>query len=1139
MLNWKVALGLTLCICCVAAAMPDTTPLASNNNATAASVASQVHRTDATRATRYSAVPTSDMGRDPALFAETHEVSSRAGSDNNCSDATLVTLVDQGDGHQIGSEVLSFVGPLNEVAGAEYPSCHGGYMACNNVWRKFTATGTDATIDCCTATATYPDSVIEVYSGTCTSRVAIGCNDDSPGCGTGPSGDVGAKVFVSGLTPGQTYLIQVACRKYGESGYTEGNYTLTVDCYTDCTINCTVGSRDEDELQPCGDVDQTHINDGCNMEDIPALFSAITCGEHVCGTSMFDGASRDTDFYRFVTPTATTIEYSATAEFVASLLILGAADTALPIGCDNYTALAANDPNEFVPCGTENPSVTLSVDAGEYWLFVAPSFDFGPVACGKKYEIELAATPCNPAPGACCDDGSCISDTSQQDCVDILGGVWYGDGTDCAAITCFTCPTGAGVEDSFYTPGIAEKVCSQSGYDPDIWNAGCGADIPDPTGAFTLIDNGETICGTSGTLLSPVAAPSDNLRDNDWFLLQDLGGAAGEWYRVQANFLGEFPAEVHVVSYTDIDNPCETWTIEETAFAEPGQPIVVKACVKIKDYAPAGQAWVIVRPYRRGAPYEVPCGVRYALTVTCAPCSDPGACCAGELGCQMLTAAECEAAGGDFYNEGVACDDPIVCCPCQTGDIAENEPDCGATPTNNGCWADVAGPPWLFGTIPSSGSSVCGTLGDDDMDWYVYNHTGGLLRWCSTCERSVRMLVLTPASTDPSTWCSETMSGWQFYSEFEKCTEDCMEIEADPGTYFLFIRRNISDGETMPCPTYYHATAESTLVGACCIPIADTELAECLIISPSECTTAGGVYQGDYTSCGDPNPCCTFECDEDGVPEGEPACGVPDDTTNGGCNSTPPVFDTTTLNGAYPVVCGTTQYDGESRDTDWYVYNHIGGDMYLWVATEFHGHVSIYADFDSGNPCLEEGGPSGEYLGGIETYADCGMYGYYLGEIEAGNVLLIVVPEFEYLIPCGSERGRYELAVASGASNPCCVTDDETGEGVCIDTWEPYCTAADGVWHPEYESCEVAPDDLCQAGPIPCAGDMNCDGIVNYDDIDYFVAALSCVGGAPGCWPPAGVPADCPWINGDCNGDDNVTYGDIDPFVGRIGHTCP
>lgn len=77
------------------------------------------------------------------------------------------------------------------------------------------------------------------------------------------------------------------------------------------------------------------------------------------------------------------------------------------------------------------------------------------------------------------------------------------------------------------------------------------------------------------------------------------------------------------------------------------------------------------------------------------------------------------------------------------------------------------------------------------------------------------------------------------------------------------------------------------------------------------------------------------------------------------------------------------------------------------------------------------------------------------------------------------------------------------------------------------------------AAPPPCTGDMNCDGVVDYADIDPFVAALGCPDGDPGCWPPAGIPAECPWLNADCNEDGAVSYADIDPFVARIGATCP
>lgn len=64
-----------------------------------------------------------------------------------------------------------------------------------------------------------------------------------------------------------------------------------------------------------------------------------------------------------------------------------------------------------------------------------------------------------------------------------------------------------------------------------------------------------------------------------------------------------------------------------------------------------------------------------------------------------------------------------------------------------------------------------------------------------------------------------------------------------------------------------------------------------------------------------------------------------------------------------------------------------------------------------------------------------------------------------------------------------------------------------------------------------CAGDMNCDGVVNFGDIDPFVAALGASGGV-------GWDSGCPWLSADTNGDMTVNFGDIDPFVARIGASC-
>ena len=73
---------------------------------------------------------------------------------------------------------------------------------------------------------------------------------------------------------------------------------------------------------------------------------------------------------------------------------------------------------------------------------------------------------------------------------------------------------------------------------------------------------------------------------------------------------------------------------------------------------------------------------------------------------------------------------------------------------------------------------------------------------------------------------------------------------------------------------------------------------------------------------------------------------------------------------------------------------------------------------------------------------------------------------------------------------------------------------------------------LVGSGPPLCAGDLDCSGLVDFDDIDRFVEALGYPGGVD--WPHA-----CPWLNGDCNGDGNVNFDDIDPFVARIGASCP
>jgi hypothetical protein len=71
---------------------------------------------------------------------------------------------------------------------------------------------------------------------------------------------------------------------------------------------------------------------------------------------------------------------------------------------------------------------------------------------------------------------------------------------------------------------------------------------------------------------------------------------------------------------------------------------------------------------------------------------------------------------------------------------------------------------------------------------------------------------------------------------------------------------------------------------------------------------------------------------------------------------------------------------------------------------------------------------------------------------------------------------------------------------------------------------------------IGLRGDLNCDGVVNFDDINPFVLALSDPAGYQAAFP------NCHILNGDCNGDGYVDCDDINPFVAILsggGGPCP
>ncbi len=74
----------------------------------------------------------------------------------------------------------------------------------------------------------------------------------------------------------------------------------------------------------------------------------------------------------------------------------------------------------------------------------------------------------------------------------------------------------------------------------------------------------------------------------------------------------------------------------------------------------------------------------------------------------------------------------------------------------------------------------------------------------------------------------------------------------------------------------------------------------------------------------------------------------------------------------------------------------------------------------------------------------------------------------------------------------------------------------------------LADNMIVTAAPVQLLGDLNCDGLVTFSDINPFVLALS---------DPASYAAqypNCNLLNGDCNSDGVVTFDDINAFVALL-----
>ncbi len=233
-----------------------------------------------------------------------------------------------------------------------------------------------------------PESDVTVSVGLCDSQydtklyvfqdspdVVVACNDDAD-CGYNGWQSMLDHVELDG---GHAYYIVVD--GYGASA---GVYQISVVENGPCVLEIPSDAIVERE-PACGDGWEDTWNGGCNsdpyaFDDVAPSDSTITLRGWSGTYTSSEVDYRDTDWYRLEAVQENTITFCGTAEFPLLIWFL---ERGPGEGCDDLVHL---DHVNGTVCG--ETCLTVTVDPGEYWLWVGPSVYTG-LACGSGYVVTV------------------------------------------------------------------------------------------------------------------------------------------------------------------------------------------------------------------------------------------------------------------------------------------------------------------------------------------------------------------------------------------------------------------------------------------------------------------------------------------------------------------------------------------------------------------------------------------------------------------------------------------------------------------------------------------------------------------------------------------------------------------------------
>jgi len=658
-------------------------------------------------------------------------------------------------------------------------------------------------------------------------------------------------------------------------------------------------------------------------------------------------------------------------------------------------------------------------------------------ACGSLVEIG-----CNDDTAGCSASGfnsrATVTGLVPGETYYIQVGAWSAAdvGTYLVEVDCFfldtncaDCPAGA-VDDG-------EQCIADGG--EDVTNGGCNLATP----LFTNVNFGDDICGR---LNGYISAAGGNSRDLDWYTF-----TLTESTFIELQVLAEGPVVGFIAALPGGD--CANLAVLTSGTAELCETLVLPANLAAGDYV------AIIGVNGFGPAF--PCFDYVASLV--AGGQTPGACCDFDGNCAEVVEADCEG----FFTPNATCAE-VTCvsveCPpdglVEGFGFGEDLFDGYSDDLNSGC-NSASG--IAIADFPVCGDVWCGTSGNHlnaaggqvrDTDWYqldLFETT--TINWRVTGTFDVLSFIL--QAGPPGNECT---FGFTQSATGPAGTAVNNIATLGAGTYYLFVSTQVFTGVPANSPYVAELICSGAQPQACCF--GDGSCAE--VLAP-DCFAQGGIAQGDGVTCAD-SPCCVV-CDGSEVLEGEPICeDGQTDTFNSGCNSPDGLFPTTPLS-ANTAVCGTTgnfvaASGAQTRDTDWYSYNHPGGPLTLTVQSAgFDALTGILNVLPDGSNCA-----AGAFLPGLVGFTDGCDPISLSGDLSAGTYIVFVSTADFTGTPCGFE---YNLEVTTGdVCDPTC--GDVTGDGVV-----------------NLSDLNLV---LANFGQTTDNGDANCDGVVNLADLNLVLA---------------------------------------------------